>query len=277
MSSKSDDDNTTGGSKGSPLPFTKSINPKESDSSDTRGKENDDDDHEKVANSTDSSGEEGASSTVKRITRQSMRTHEIDQQREKFLSMSLESKRKLYRNKFTTLKDIQTWPEYYHYMLKVNSKTVKQNAVSDTEEQVDIREDLNKKLSIFQGDITTLEIDAIANAANESLLGGGGVDGAIHRAAGSDLLAECENLNGCTPGDAKITCGYKLPAKYVIHTVGPRGEYPKVLKNCYIRCLELLKKHQLTTIVGDDLGIFNIFLDHILLLLFLVSISIIYH
>lgn len=164
----------------------------------------------------------------------------FEDEKQKFLNMPSEEKRSFYKLQVTTLDQIPAWPEYWEKNKSYIAKTL--------EKTDNVDEDIAKKVSIWQGDITSLEIDAIVNAANSSLLGGGGVDGAIHRAAGPSLKKECATLGGCKVGEAKITGGYMLPAKYVIHTVGPQGEKPDKLRECYENSLTLAKENHLRSI-----------------------------
>ncbi|KAK2824114.1 hypothetical protein Q5P01_021289 [Channa striata] len=164
-------------------------------------------------------------------------------EKERLMRLELEERRKEYRRQdFISLDKIPTWRE--------------ENGSNDKEEGKVLKSGrgINDKVSLYKGDITVLEVDAIVNAANPSLLGGGGVDGCIHKAAGSCLYDECHSLNGCDTGKAKITCGYDLPARYVIHTVGPvaRGHVGPTEKNdltsCYQNSLRLLTENNLSTV-----------------------------
>lgn len=180
-----------------------------------------------------------------------LQDEDILKEKEKFLNMSLDEKRNQYKaSTFFTVDKISTWQDYF-LKSKERLKTQFSNMIGDKEEPSDsysVNPELNKKVSIWEGNITLLETDAIVNAANSRLCGGGGVDGAIHAAAGRYLKAECATLGGCAVGVAKLTGGYRLPAKYVIHTVGPQGEKPGKLESCYRTSLEILIANKLRTV-----------------------------
>ncbi|XP_068183422.1 ADP-ribose glycohydrolase MACROD2 isoform X2 [Antennarius striatus] len=164
-------------------------------------------------------------------------------EKDRLLLLEREERRKEYRRQdFISLDKIPTWRE--------------ETTCNEKEEEKELTGGggLSDKVSLYKGDITVLEVDAIVNAANSSLLGGGGVDGCIHKAAGSCLYDECHQLNGCETGKAKITCGYELPARYVIHTVGPvaRGHVGPTetndLTSCYQNSLRLMMENGLSTV-----------------------------
>jgi len=180
------------------------------------------------------------------------------QEKMRILELGLEERREEYHcgTSYIPLTNIASWAmeELYNSKLsrdktgisKEEKQKIERKLLADFE--VDDSLDLSGKVSLYPGDITKLEVDAIVNAANNSLLGGGGVDGAIHKAAGEHLIEENKTLGGCKNGEAKISGGYKLPAKYIISTVGPRGENPEILELAYTNCLNLMLENGLRTI-----------------------------
>ncbi|XP_075987650.1 macro domain-containing protein RSc0334-like [Anticarsia gemmatalis] len=166
--------------------------------------------------------------------------------------MNWADRRKDYKIKdYLTVDSVDPW---CNYVVRNKGIEAKKHTLDDLTEfkkismESGLNKDLGQKVSIFKGDITKLEVDAIVNAANSALKAGGGVDGAIHRAAGPLLQAECDTLGGCPTGDAKATCAYNLPARYVIHTVGPQDGSPTKLESCYEKCLALTKENNFRSI-----------------------------
>uniref|UniRef100_A0A914W6V8 Macro domain-containing protein n=1 Tax=Plectus sambesii TaxID=2011161 RepID=A0A914W6V8_9BILA len=198
-------------------------------------------DHESGSEGSDGDSDDRPFASGGPLTRQrkSVRSVQLDYEK-----LSLEERRANYRCRdgYYPLSDpsVTVWPAY------ARIKKLSGGKPSSNTYPVNTR--LNEKIAIFTGDITTLEIDCIVNAANRTLLGGGGVDGAIHRAAGPNLKIESGSLAPCETGEAKITYGYNLPAKYVIHTVGPIGEKPDALESGYLNCLELAVAKNLKSI-----------------------------
>lgn len=174
------------------------------------------------------------------------------EEKQRRLDQSLEERRKEYfcEDDFVKLEDIKPWSEdCEEEAIAVEAEKLekmKDKLFGDL--TIDESLNLAGKVSVYKGDITRLEIDAIVNAANNSLLGGGGVDGAIHRAAGPLLLRENKTHGGCDDGEAVESGGYRLPARYVVSTVGPRGLHPEVLQSAYMSCLEKMLELELKTI-----------------------------
>jgi len=177
----------------------------------------------------------------------SSKSNKWEAEKQRLLDLSAEDRRNEYFcDDFVNISDIKSWAEVKEKSKSEYTEEVKSELFEDFE--IDESLDLSDKVSIYEGDITRLEIDAIVNAANNSLMGGGGVDGAIHRAAGPLLVEENKTHGGCRDGDAVISGGYRLPAKYIISTVGPRGENTEVLDSAYRNCLLKMKEKDLRSI-----------------------------
>ncbi|XP_021197517.3 macro domain-containing protein PG1779 [Helicoverpa armigera] len=175
-------------------------------------------------------------------------------EKEKVLNLTPEERKKagMYKNKtVVTLDMVDPW---HNYTIRnksiVDLKPIQDDLTEFSKIKIDSSQNkaLSQKVSIFKGDITQLEVGAIVNAANSMLRAGGGVDGAIHRAAGSYLQEECNTLGGCPTGEAKISGGYNLPAKYVIHTVGPQDGSAEMLRRCYKNSLTFHASHKIDSI-----------------------------
>lgn len=183
----------------------------------------------------------------------------VKTERKRFLAMTTTEKRNLFYadTDYVQLDEIARWTDF----CTTNARQLKELcplAAAAAEDggglamydrfRFEVDETLNAKVSPFVGDITTLEVDGIVNAASNSLLGGKGIDGAIHKAAGKQLVNECRALEGCKTGDAKTTAGYQLPAKYVVHTVGPRTRDAATLRSCYVSCMREMVRHGMRSI-----------------------------
>mmetsp|Transcript_15493 Transcript_15493/g.60589 ORF Transcript_15493/g.60589 Transcript_15493/m.60589 type:complete len:285 (+) Transcript_15493:44-898(+) len=157
---------------------------------------------------------------------------------------------------FVKLEEVEAWPRYYALRRLLGRGAFPPEGDLPVDEAASA---VASKVALWQGNITRLEVDAVQNAANESLLGGGGIDGAIHRGAGPSLLKETSQLGGCPTGDAKISRGYNLPAKYVVHTVGPVGEKADLLTSCYKRTLDVAKENGIRSIAlcGVSTGVYG--------------------
>jgi len=171
-------------------------------------------------------------------------------ERERKLKLSKEDRRKEYTRPYVPLEDVPTWKEQSKSLPDISEspsfEKLKKQCLYDIKIKEDV--DFTEKVSTFVGDITKLEIDAIVNAANSSLMGGGGVDGAIHKSAGPLLKKENLNHDGCPTGEARLSCGYNLPAKYIISTVGPQCENQRELANCYRNSLQMAVDNNIKTL-----------------------------